>query len=285
MTAVTDTQKIPYGLHRLWLTPYTDVNGTQLASTSYRMPIARTLAFAESEQFDTLDGDDKQSVAMQGKGATVDGQLEGGGVSLMIWSILTGGQYPVSGLGAGVVGELIKRGSDRRPYFRVDGQVRANDGGDYICRIFRCIASGKITSDFKYGTFTVTQADITGTPMPGDDDDYLYLLRANDTVTTIGATPEPNPAPIPSNVVVGTLTATSIGLSWNAVEGATAYVVQQSTNGTTFTDVGSSAGGAPTTSSTTITGLTTATQYWFQVAATVGGVTGPFSSPVSATTS
>ena len=46
----------PYGLHRVWITPYLDTDGTILGPVSYRLPIAQTLAFTESEDFDTLAG-------------------------------------------------------------------------------------------------------------------------------------------------------------------------------------------------------------------------------------
>lgn len=282
---MTDTDKKPYGLHRIYVTPYTDGNGTILSDTSYRLPIARTLTFAESEDTETLDGDDKKSVAIQGKGATVDGQLEGGGVSLMVWSIITGGQMITTGLGDQTAGEVIKKGSDRRPYFRIDAQVIANDGGDFICRIFRCMATGKVSSDFKYGAFAVTNADITGTPMPGDDDDYLYLLRANKTKSTLSATPEPNPLPIPSNVEVGTITASQADLTWDTVAGADSYKVEQSTDsGATWSPVSSVNGGEPTANSTTVKGLSASTAYQLHVAAVFSEVTGTYSSPVTVTT-
>jgi hypothetical protein len=275
----------PYGLHRIWITPYTDTDGSILGDTSYRLPLARTFAFTENEDNDTLDGDDKASVAVQGKGATVSGTLEGGGLDLTTFAIITGATLTESGVGPTLKRSTLKKGSDSRPYFKVEGQVISNGGGDNIITVFRCKANGKIQADSKYGAFMVPSIDVMGTPMPGDDDDYLWNIDYNATKTTLSSTPRPNPMPIPSNVTVGTITSTSVALMWTDIPTADSYKVQESTDGgTTWTDVGSGAGGAPTTANTTVTGLTTATPYKFRVAGVFNSVTGDYSSAVSATT-
>lgn len=276
----------PYGLHRVWITPYTDTDGSILGPTSYRLPLGRTLAFSEAEDFDTLDGDDKAAVAIQGKGATVDGSVEAGGLDMMCWSIFTGGQLIESGVEPNLKRVVRKKGSDQRPYWRAEGQVLSNGGGDNVARIFRCKANGKLQADMKYGTFMTPQVDFMGTPLPGDDDDYLYEIEFNEQKTTLGMTPVPNPTPIPSNLTVGTIAATTVQLMWTDIATADSYKVQRSTDGgTTWTDVASGAGGAPTTNSTTVTGLTTATAYKFRVAGVFNSVTGDYSSAVSVTTS
>lgn len=274
----------PYGLRRAWITPYTDADGTILSNTSYRLPIARTLAFSESEDFDTLDGDDKAAVAIQGKGATVDGSLEAGGLDLMCWSIFTGGQLIESGIEPNVKRVVRKKGSDQRGYWRVEGQSISNGGGDNVARIFRCKANGKIAADMKYGTFMVPAIDFMGTPMPGDDDDYLYEIEFNQQRTTLGATPVANPLPIPSNVEVGTVAAATAGLTWNDIATADSYVVQKSADGNNWTAVSSANGGEPSTNSTSLTTLTPSTTYHVRVAGVFGGVTGQYSSPVTLTT-
>lgn len=276
----------PYGLHRLWICGYTDTDGTILAETAYRLPLARTLAFTENEDNDTLDGDDKASVAIQGKGATVSGTLEGGGLDLTTLAIITGAQLFESGVGPTLKRTLRKRGSDQRPYWRVEGQVISNGGGDNVIRIFRCKANGKIALDSKYGAFMIPSIDFMGTPMPGEDADYLWEIDFNASKTTLGSTPSPNPLPIPMNLTVGTITATSVALSWTDVPTADSYKVQQAVSPfTSWTDVTSGRGGEPTTPNTTVTTLTTATAYKFRVAGVFGSTTGEYCSPVSATTS
>jgi hypothetical protein len=269
----------PYGLHRLWITPYQDVDGTILGPTSYRLPLARTLAFTESEAFDTLDGDDKASVAIQGKGATVDGSLEAGGLDLTTFAIITGAQLIESGVAPNIKRTVRKRGTDQRPYWRVEGQVLSNGGGDNVARIFRCKANGKIQSDFKYGAFTVPSIDFLGTPMPGDDDDYLYEIEFNQQKTTLGATPVANPLPIPSNVTFANLTADSADLMWGDLPTADSYQVQQSSDNETFTDVTALDGGEPTEATTTVSGLSAGT-YYFRVAGVFSGTRGPYSTAI-----
>jgi hypothetical protein len=74
-------------------------------------------------------------------------------------------------------------------------------------------------------------------------------------------------------------------LMWTDLSTADSYKVEQSTDGNTWTAVSTPNGGAPTTNSTTVAGLTTATAYHFRVAGVFGGVTGDYSTPVTATTS
>lgn len=274
----------PYGLHRVWITPYTDTDGTQLGDTSYRLPLAQTFAFTENEDTDTLNGDDKKNVAIAGKGAQVDGSLEAGGLDFMTFSIISGAQLIESGVEPNIKRVIRKRGSDQRPYFRVEGQVLSNGGGDTIGRVFRCKASGKIQADAKYGTFMVPSIDIQGTPMPGDDDDYLWEFEFNEQKTTLGTTPVPNPLQIPSNLSVGLVHETTVALSWSELPTALSYVLQQSADGVSFTDISGGAGGTPSDGSTTITGLTLGTIYYFRVAAVFTQGTGAYSSPVLVTT-
>jgi hypothetical protein len=87
MSAVPDA--LPYGLRQVMLTPYTDAQGTVLANTSYPLPVAMTLGFSETEQFDELRGDDVL-VAVHGRGAQVDWSLEAGGMHITCWSIISG---------------------------------------------------------------------------------------------------------------------------------------------------------------------------------------------------
>lgn len=274
----------PYGLRRVWITPYIDTDGTILGSTSYRLPLAQTLAFTETEDFDTLNGDDKSAVAIQGKGATVDGSLEAGGLDLQCYSIIAGATLTESGTGASLKRVVRKKGSDARPYFRVEGQVISNGGGDNVARIFRCKANGKIQADMKYGTFMVPSIDFQGTPMPGDDDDYLYEIEFNATKTTLASTPVANPLPIPSNLTVGAIEDTQAALSWGDLATADSYMVQQSTDGNTWSAVSALNGGEPTAATTTVKGLTASTSYHLRVAGVFGGTTGAYSSPVTVTT-
>ncbi|MEO6305752.1 MAG: hypothetical protein ABIP51_21555 [Bacteroidia bacterium] len=86
----------------------------------------------------------------------------------------------------------------------------------------------------------------------------------------------------PATFVASSVLATSLTLTWAAVTGATGYVVERATN------VGFSAGlttvytGALLTTSST--GLTTATQYFYRVKATAAGHTGVTYATLNVTT-
>lgn len=275
----------PFGLHRIWITGYVDTDGTILDTTSYRLPIDRTMAFTENEDSETLDGDDKAAVAIQGKGSTVSGSLEAGGMDLMCLSIISGAQLIESGIEPNVKRTLRKRGSAPRGYWRAEGQAISNGGGDNILRVFRCKANGKISFDMKYGTFMVPAIDFLGTPMPGDDADYAWELEYNQQPTVLGSTPVANPLPQPMNLTIGALTSTTAAASWTDLATADSFKVRKSVNaGTTWTAVVSGAGGEPTNPTTTLTALTANTPHLIQVAGVFSGVTGPYSESASFST-
>lgn len=260
-------EALPYGVRDVKLTPYADSAGTMLGNESFDLPNMQTFSFSETEEFQELRGDDR-IVTTRGKGAQVEWELDAGGISPKCWSIFTGGEIIESGTAPNRKVTLRKRGSDTRPYFRVDGQIISDSGGDLRVSVYRCRCNDKIEGDFADGEFFVTKASGVGLPLLDDANDLLYDIVQNETKTSIPKTPVPNPIPSPQNVEVGALTATSAELSWDEVVGATGYKVQKSSDaGATWTDVASGSGGEPSTNSTTVTTLTTATAYQFRVKA------------------
>lgn len=273
---------LPYGIRDAKLTPYTDAQGTVLDTESVDLPNMQTLSFSESEEFQELRGDDKL-ITTRGQGAQVDWSLEAGGISIKAWAIMSGGSVIESGLTPNRKIILRKKATDARPFFRIDGRIVSDSGGDIHVRIYRCRCNDTIEGDFADGEFFVTNASGVGLPLLDDTNDYLYDIIRHESPQVLTLTPEANPLPTPLNLTVGTLTTTSAALSWQAVNGATGYKVQKSTDaGTTWTAVPSGAGGEPTTESTTVTGLT-AGAIQFRVAAVVGGVTGDYCPAVSTT--
>lgn len=272
---------LPYGLRDVKLTPYIDDGGTVLGTVSYDLPNAQTFSFNETEEFQELRGDDRL-VATHGNGAQVDWSLEAGGISLTAWSILTGGQIVVSGLSPNRVEIMRKRGSDVRPYFRVDGQVISDSGGDIVARVYRCRCNDTIGGDFADGQFHVTSVSGAGLPLLDDVNDLLYDIIRNETKTTLTGTPAGNPLGTPSGLAASSVTSSGCLLSWTAVAGATSYRVQRSTDaGATWSDVS----GDPETNSKSITGLTSATSYRFRVASITDGALSAFSPSITITTS
>lgn len=265
----------------LKITPYADALGTVLGSVSYDLPNMQTLSFAEAEEYQELRGDDKL-VATHGNGAQVNWDLEAGGISLLIWSILTGGQIIESGTTPNRKVIMRKRSSDVRPYFRVDGQIISDSGGDIVARIYRAKCNGDISGQFADGQFFVTAAAGVGLPLHDDDNDLLYDIIQHETKTTLSTTPEANPIAVPNNLTVSALLATSATINWAAITGATDYDLFYAPGPafTAWTEVT----GPISTPTKNITGLTDETDYKARVRATVGGVVSEFSTPVSFTT-
>lgn len=228
---------LPYGLRQVMLTPYLDEQGTVLAAQSYPLPVAMTLAFSETEQFDEMRGDDKL-IAVHGRGPQVDWSLESGGLPITPWSIITGGSVVEEGTAPTRQIILRKSWDDMRPYFRIDGRVISDSGGNIVARIYRCKANGRIRGDHKYGAFQTSQIDGIGLPLINDDASWLYEIIRNETDTALTGTPDPNPVPIPANVLVGVITGTTVALSWTDITEASGFVVQKSIDGgTTWADI------------------------------------------------
>lgn len=270
----------PYGIRQIMLTPFLDANGEILANVSYPLPVAMTLGFSETEQYDELRGDDVL-VAVHGRGAQVDWSLESGGLPIMAWSIISGAQVIESGVTPNRKVRLRKSADDQRPYFRIDGRSVSDSGGNVVARIYRCKANGRLQADLRNGSFQTTNIDGVGLPLVGDSGRWLYEFCQNETDQPLSTTPDANPLPVPLGLTPTTIGSTSIDLSWGAVPGATAYAVQKSVDGVAYTAGAAPVGAATTASQST---LTTATKYWFRVAAVTPAGTGDYSRPVVATT-
>lgn len=286
MTALPNA--LPYGIRQIMLTPYLDAQGSILASVSYPLPVAMTMGFSETEQYDELRGDDVL-VAVHGRGPQVDWSLEAGGLPIKPWSIISGAMVIESGVTPTRQVRLRKSGNDLRPYFRTDGRIISDSGGSVQARIYRCKANGRLQADFRGGAFQTSRIDGIGLPLAGDAGRWLYEIIQNETDTALGTTPETNPLPMPMNLAVGAVLATSVALNWDDVPGfggSDKYHVQQSIDaGVTWTHPATGVGGEPTASQTTITSLTTATAYQFRVAYWKGGtVLGDYTTPVLVTT-
>lgn len=275
---------LPYGIRDAKLTPYTDAQGTVLDTTSIDLPNMQTLSFSESEEFAELRGDDRL-VTTRGQGAQVDWSLEAGGISIRAWAIMSGGTVIESGLTPNRKIILRKKATDTRPFFRIDGRIVSDSGGDVHVRIYRCRCNDTIEGDFSDGEFFVTSASGVGLPLLDDTNDLLYDIIRHETSTVLTLTPEGNPVPVPLNLAAGTKSGSSPTISqvltWSAVSGATAYATQKSTDaGVTWANTTVQPAGTATT--VTETGLSSgATQ--FRVRSTVGGVNSDWSQPISVT--
>jgi len=171
----------PFGLRdvKVWLL---DASGAR-SGTGVDLPASRTFSFSDSEDFETLEGDDV-IVASHGKGATVSWELEGGGISLDLWKILSGaGTLTSTGVTPSQIKTLTKKNTDARPYFDVEGQVISDSGGDLHAIVYRCKADDALEGNMENGSFMLTHASGTGYGKLSNGD--LYSFVQNETTTAI----------------------------------------------------------------------------------------------------
>lgn len=186
MTAPIPTA-LPYGIRDIKVTPYTDAQGTVLAEgdgVTIDLPNARTLSFSEAEDFEELRGDDR-TVTTRGKGPTVEFELESGGISLEAWKVMTGGTIADTGTTPNRIRTFRKRGSQNRPWFRLEGQAISDSGGDIHCVLYRCRISDTLEGEFGDGEFFLTSGKGTALPMLDEAADYLYDFVQNETAVII----------------------------------------------------------------------------------------------------
>ena len=280
MTApVTDA--LPYGVRDIKITPYVDAAGTVLDTTSIDLPYIQTLSFSEAEEFSELRGDDKL-ITTRGQGAQVDWDLESGGMKTAIWAIFTGGEVVERGASPNREIELRKKATQSRPYFRIDGKVISDSGGDIHVRIYRCRCNDTIDADFADGEFATTAVSGVGMPLLDDSNDLIYSIFRHESATDLTLTPAANPTQAPLNLTPGAVTGTSptatVALTWSPVAGAANYKVEKSTDGgVTWVD------GNPATETTPDsdqTGLASG-NVRFRVAAVVNGDESTFSLPIN----
>ena len=273
---------LPYGVRDCKITQYADSGGTALGTTSVDVPIMQHLNFTEAEEFTELRGDDRV-ITTRGKGSEVHGDIESGGLPIGVWAVITGGSVVSTGLSPNRIIELQKRATTARPFWRVDGKIISDSGGDVLVRIYRCRANGDIQANFQDGDFQTSQIAFVGLPLMDDTNDLIYSIFRRETSTNLTLTPAPNPVAAPQNLTAGTITSTTAALLWTPVIGATSYNIYKSSDGVTWV---AAAVASSSVANVTETGLVTATQYYFAVTAVVGGVESEFkSTPVIFTTS
>jgi hypothetical protein len=151
---------IPFGLRQVKLVPL-DNAGVEVPGSAAFLPASRTFSFTESEDFETLEGDDRK-VASHGAGPSVSWELEGGGISLEAWKILAGGTIASAGTTPNVVKTYSKLTTDARPYFNAYGRAISDNGGDFQAVVYRCKADGDLEGSMENGSFQLTNASGTG---------------------------------------------------------------------------------------------------------------------------
>lgn len=169
---------LPYGLRDIKLFPLT--GGTP--GSAVDLPNARTMSFEESEDFEELRGDDKV-VAVRGKGAVVDFEVESGGISLEAYVVMNGGAVAVSGVAPNSKKTYTKKSTDARPEFKAEGQAISDNGGDFHVVLHRCKATDGVSGELSDGGFWLTGC--SGQAIGRASDDVIYEFVHNETVAPI----------------------------------------------------------------------------------------------------
>jgi len=174
------TDALPYGVRDIKITP---IDATGAYGTMIDLPNARTLSFAEAEEFSDLRGDD-QLIAVRGMGPEVTWSLESGGISLDAWAAIGGGTVTETGTAPDTVKTFAKVGTDVRPYLLLEGQAISDSGGDFHVVIYRAQATDDLEGEMTDGEFLLTAGGGRALPDPNNAD-ALYDLVWNEAVTDI----------------------------------------------------------------------------------------------------
>jgi hypothetical protein len=178
---------LPFGLRDIKLTPFTTPAATAYG-TPVDLPYSRTLSFSEAESFEELRGDDSL-VAIHGSGANVEWELESGGISLPAWAVLSGGAVVESGLTPNIVLTYDKLVTTEKPYFKIEGQVISDSGGDMHCIIYKAKVNDALEGEFAEGSFFLTSCSGVGVASTvAADLNKIYSFIQNETAVEI-ATP------------------------------------------------------------------------------------------------
>ena len=177
------THALPFGLRDVKLKPITGLN---TLGAAVDLPVARTFSFSESEDFETLQGDDS-TVASVGSGPTAGWELESGGLPFEAFKVMAGGTITETGTTPAMTKTFSKLTTDRRPYFQTEGQAISDSGGDVHGILYRCKADGDLEGEWGNGSFFLLSASGTafGDTVGASPTNKLYDFVQNETATAI----------------------------------------------------------------------------------------------------
>lgn len=184
MTVAWDVA-LPYGARDTKITAYTSAAATTLAGSSKDVPNARSISFEEAEEFTELRGDDKV-VAIHGAGASVNWEMEHGGIDVAAYVLMAGGTTATSGVTPNQITTYTKKVTDARPYFQAEGQAISDLGGDFHVVLPRCKANDTLSGELADGEFWLTAASGQALPsLVSGAEDTLYKFVLNETAVAI----------------------------------------------------------------------------------------------------
>lgn len=174
---------LPFGLRDVKLQSISAAG--VVSPTLVDLPAARTFSFSDTEDFETLRGDDRD-YADHGSGPRIEWELEGGGISLEAYAIIAGGTVTTSGVTPNQIKTYKKLVTESRPYFAATGQAISDSGGDLHGVVYKAKSTGAIEGSMEEGSFWLTSASGKGYAN-NDTDNELYDFVQHETATAITA--------------------------------------------------------------------------------------------------
>lgn len=191
---------LPYGLRDVKLIQYPTLAADTFGTLLTDLPVARTMSFNDTEDYEDLRGDDKLYTS-HGQGASVEWEMESGGISFATHAILAGGTVTESGIAPNQVRRYRKKSLDQRPFFIAIGQAINDNGGDFKPVIWRCRSTGNVEGELGDGEFFIPSVSGTGFPclvtgMVGGQEvnDSVYDFIQSENITNIAAPALDTPA-------------------------------------------------------------------------------------------
>ncbi len=170
-------ESLPYGVRDVRVYPLTG----ETVGTGVDLPNMQTFSFTESEEFQELRGDDRV-VTTRGSGPSCEWELEAGGLSLEAVKVINGGTLTVSGLTPNIKKTYAKKANDARPFFRMEGQIISDLGGDVHVLMYRCRMTDELNGEFSDGEFFTTGVSGRGL---AKSDGAIYDIVQNETEVAI----------------------------------------------------------------------------------------------------
>jgi hypothetical protein len=163
----------PFGLRDVKVT---NAGGT----TQVDLPSGRTFSFTERIKSGELSGDDK-TLAVVAFSDAVEWTLEGGGISLEAYALMTGRTATVAGTAPNQTDTLAGSVQEAFPYFKVYGKAVDDATGDIHCKLGKCKLTA-INGQFGDGEFFITQC--SGLAI-GDSSGKIFEFVQNETAANL----------------------------------------------------------------------------------------------------
>jgi len=173
--------ELPFGLRAARLAQLTTEPATY--GTAIDVPRIQNIQMAEEEDSTELNAADVR-VAIHTFATRGTGNIASGGMNLDSLVVLNGGSVSLSGTTPNRISTFSRKSTDIKKYFKMTGQIYADDAGDVHMIWYKTKCSGGPTYAANQGEFMVQQGDLEAV-YTGEVPGRLYDLLAHETITAI----------------------------------------------------------------------------------------------------